>query len=144
MIRVYSKPLPGDKSQFFTRVEIELKKAAAQQVWDKFIKDPPTPLLKDLLAIMRTVVTEFKTDTIDRVFLEAGQFEFSRRETTDTTWQEWLSRQVVPSLKADYKLGARSSRKLEWLINEVTGIEVRKLDPRSYDVINQDVDQAMD
>jgi hypothetical protein len=137
MIRVYSKPLPGDKLQFFTRIEIEIKKRAAQEIWDKFIKDPPPPPLSDVLAIIKTVVSEFKTPLIDRVMLESAHYKFSGRETTDTTWQEWLSRQVVPMLKRDYKLGRLGSSKLEWLINEVTEGKLEKAELCSCGGIKQ-------
>lgn len=127
MLRVYYKKNLDGTGETVTRLEMELKKDVANWVWATYLAQPPYPTLQDLLQVVKTLVERLGVDHWDNMTDGVGGLCLPPRPDSQLTAKDWLARQVVPMLKADYKSVGIEASVLAWLINEVTGIEIAKL-----------------
>lgn len=130
MVRVYLKTNLDDTGETVTRFEIEIKSDLANWVWATYLAQPPYPTLADVSAIIRTHVQWFGHFEADMIFSRDADLILPPRRDRQLTTKDWLARQVVPTLKADYKTSKDGCSVLQWLITQVTGIEIAKLPPQ--------------
>lgn len=137
-VRVYEKKDRDGEKVHLSRTEIELKKSAAQVVYQTYLSRPPYPTLKDVWSIIQQCVRRFDVKRWDDLASGGGGFIMPARPQSLLAGKDWLARQVVPSLRRDYKMRGWEASLLAWLVNEVTAGEKNGLRPEQAEGTDRD------
>jgi len=118
-LRVYTKTLSDDMQTRVTRVEQELKKAAADEAFGLLATGLRASIQTYVVSLLGRIVTQWNVEILDHLGLMAIDIPAPKRPDTSTPKKEWLSRQVIPSLKRDYKDEGWRKSLLRWMLREV-------------------------